>query len=132
MANDDAFIEYVKELLADAGKPSARKMFGGAGVYLDGQIVGLVADGRFYLKIDDETKARFAAAGSAPFVYDGNGKPVEMSYWTAPDEALESSEAMTPWARLAQAAARRKAAAPKAKKRGTPKPKSLKAPFEGK
>jgi DNA transformation protein len=140
MADDDALIEHVKELLSSAGRPTARKMFGGCGIYLDDQIIGLVSDGRFYLKIDEWTRPQFAAAGSEPFVYDGNGKPVAMSYWTVPDEALESAEAMQPWARLAQAAALRKASAARGKS-GTrktsgkkdapkPKPKTLAAPFK--
>jgi DNA transformation protein len=125
MSSDDDFIEYVKELLAPTGRPRARKMFGGCGIYLDETIVGIVAEGRLYLKIDDETKPRFAAAGSAPFVYDANGEAVEMSYWTVPDEALESAEEMAPWARLALAAALRKAKAPRKKGSKKPKPKSL-------
>ena len=129
MPGDDAFIDYVKELLAPTGQPRSRKMFGGCGIWLDEKIVGIVADGRLYLKVDDETKARFAAAGSTPFVYDANGETVEMSYWTVPDEALESAEEMAPWARLALAASLRKAAAPRKKAaKGAakkPKPKSL-------
>lgn len=132
MAHDDAFIDYVKELLAPTGRPAARKMFGGCGIYLDDSIVGLVADGRLYLKVDDETRPRFVAAGSAPFTYDGgDGKPVAMSYWSVPDEALESAEEMAPWARLARAAALRKASAPRKRsaKGAAKKPKSLRAPL---
>lgn len=136
MSGDDDFIAYIQELLGASGRPGARKMFGGCGIYLDGAMIGLIADGRFYLKVDDATKPRFAAAGSEPFVYDGGGKPVQMSYWTVPDEALESAEAMRDWARLAQAAAQRKAAAPRAarsrsaKGKPKPKPKTLRAPYK--
>ena len=124
MSSDDAFIEYVKELLAPIGHPRSRKMFGGCGIYLDDMIVGIVADGRLYFKVDDETKPRFAAAGSAPFVYESNGESYEMGYWTVPDEALESGDGMAPWARLALAASLRKGASKK-KPTKRPKPKSL-------
>ena len=42
-----------------------------------------------------------------------------MSYWSVPEEALDSADAMRPWALLAQAAARRKPVGkPKARKAG--------------
>lgn len=116
MSPDADFVAYVLELLPP-GRCSARKMFGGYGIYDDGLMFALVFDGRMYLKVDELNKPEFAAAGSAPFVYEGQNKPIEMSYWTVPETALESSEDMAPWARRAQAAALRKAnAKPAAKK----------------
>jgi DNA transformation protein len=53
-----------------------------------------------------------------------------MSYWSVPEDALDSSDAMAPWAKLALEAARRKAASKKTKsstkgKDAKPKPTSL-------
>jgi len=128
MPHDD-FITYLHELLEPFGKVSARAMFGGWGVYLDGTIIGIVVEGRLYLKADALTETQFASAGSAPFVYPSPKGPMTMSYWSAPDDAMDSSDAMAPWARLAKEAAARKAAAkPKSsqKSKGVkPKPKSL-------
>lgn len=108
--NDDAeFVAYVLELLQPFGRCSARKMFGGYGIYADGLMFALVFDGRLFLKVDDQTKPEFVAAGCTPFVYHGQRTPIEMSYWTVPESALESAEEMTPWARRALAAALRKA-----------------------
>lgn len=107
---DDGFLAHVRELLGDAGAVSLRAMFGGHGVYLDATIVGIVVDEVLYLKTDAETRARFEAAGGAPFVYTGQARPIATSYWTLPGEALDSPQAMRPWAELALAAARRKAA----------------------
>ena len=50
----------------------------------------------------------FEAVGSAPYVYDMRGKPLPLSYWSLPDEAMDSPQAMQPWARLAIEAAQRK------------------------
>lgn len=109
------YVEYLKELLAGLGSIQARKMFGGYGIYHDGLMFGLVAEDRLYLKVDEDSKARFRAAGSEPFVYHGGGKTVEMSYWSAPEDAMDAAHAMLPWARLAFAAAVRNAAAKAAK-----------------
>ena len=106
------FIAHVQELFADLGPLSARRMFGGYGLYLDDVMVGVVMDDGLYLKADDATKAQFEAAGSAPFVYEAGAKRVTMSYWSAPEAALDSPQAMLPWARLALQAALRKPEAP--------------------
>ncbi len=99
------------ELLAPIGRISSRRMFGGAGLYADGMIVGLEVDGALYLKTDDQTRQAFADAGGHPFVYDGKGKPITMRYWTPPDEAMDAPDAMRPWAQRALDAALRSAVA---------------------
>lgn len=108
MKKDDGFIEFLHELLEPMGSVSTRRMFGGHGVYCDGVFIAIVIDGRLYLKADADTAPAFEAAGSAPFVYESKGAPITMSYWSAPEQALDSPEQMQPWARLAMAAARRK------------------------
>ena len=61
--------------------------------------------------VDAETKQAFAAAGGQPFEYEREGrKPVEMSYWTLPDEHMADPGTPLPWAERAVAAARRNAA----------------------
>lgn len=116
MAKDDGFLDYLHELLGPLGKVSIRRMFGGHGVYLDGLFIAIVADGRIFLKVDEETKPRFLAAGCAPFAIVHKGQPLEMSYWSVPDEAMDTSEDMAPWAKLAIGAAMRKPAVKKAAK----------------
>lgn len=100
-------VEHTLELLAPLGAVRAKRMFGGHGFYIDELFVALIAYERLYLKADAQTAGDFAAAGSAPFVYDGGAKPITMSYWAAPPEALESPAAMAPWAQRAIAAALR-------------------------
>jgi DNA transformation protein len=116
MAND--FIEYLKELFAGFGDISARAMFGGHGLYHDGVIIGIVIDDAVYLKVDAQTREVFEAAGCAPFIYDMKGKPLPMSYWSVPAEAMDSPHAMRPWAQRAYEAALRKPAKRPRKRRG--------------
>ena len=69
-----------------------------------------------YLKADDLNRTDLERAGSAPFVYEAKGRRATMTYWRAPDEAMESRAAMAPWARSALAAAlRAKAERPRTK-----------------
>ncbi len=110
------FQDHLLDLLADLGPVQARRMFGGGGLFLDGTMFALMADDALYLKADDDTVADFEAAGSAPFTYEKNGKPVALSYWEAPADILDDGETLCAWAERAWQAARR-AAAVKAPKR---------------
>lgn len=90
------FADHCLELLAPLGAARARRMFGGSGLYVGDLFVGLIACDRLYLKADAGSADQFAAAGSEPFVYAGNGKSVTMGYWSAPDQALDSPALMLP------------------------------------
>ncbi len=107
----DQLVAHCLELLSPLGAVRAKRMFGGHGVYVDELFVALIAFERLFLKVDDQSRASFEQAACRPFVYDGKGKPITMSYWTAPDDAMESPALMQPWARLAIAAALRARAA---------------------
>ena len=57
--NERDFVDHILELSSGLGPVSARKMFGGYGVFLDGLMWGLVADSTLYLKVDEESIADF-------------------------------------------------------------------------
>ena len=82
-------------------------MFGGAGIYRDGLMFALVANGQIYLKTDAAALPAFRQAGCLPFVFESKDRRVEMSYWSLPDEALDDSDSLRDWAYLAYAAALR-------------------------
>ncbi len=116
MAERNALVDHCRELLAPAGTVRARRMFGGWGLYVDELFVAIVAFERLYLKADDTSRERFAAAGCEIFSVEMNGKPASMNYWTAPPDAMESPALMAPWLRLAIEAALRQRAAPAARR----------------
>jgi DNA transformation protein len=128
MANSKEFVAHVLEMMQPAGRASARAMFGGHGVYLDGSvtpktpespaakgargdlIVGIIVDDVLYLKTDMETRATFVAQELQPFCYaTKTGERHVTSYYRPPDEALESPDSMREWLRLALSAALRSA-----------------------
>jgi len=112
MASRDPAVDHLLELLAPMGEAAARRMFGGWGIYVDGLMIALFADGVTHLKVDDFTRAAFEAAGSTPFVYRSKDRTITTSYWSLPEAALDSSEALQPWALRALQAAQRKAQKP--------------------
>jgi DNA transformation protein and related proteins len=104
----EAAIETARELFAGLGPISVRKMFGGAGLYCDGVMFGLVAYGVIHLKVDDASRGRFEAAGSSPFVFTArDGRSSTMSYWTLPEAALDDADAALEWGREGLSAALR-------------------------
>lgn len=110
MPPNDAFTDLCVELLSPLGPVRTRAMFGGRGFYVDGLFMALIADGQFFLKVDDTTRERFVTAGCEPFAFDTkDGKSTVLSYYRAPEDALESPPLMRPWARLAFEAALRAA-----------------------
>ena len=101
------FLEFLKESFSEFGEVSSKKMFGGHGIYYDGVMIGLVGRGALYLKVDAESVHRFTEHGLAQFMYPKGEKMVGMSYYSAPEEALEDPSEMREWAKLAYDAALR-------------------------
>lgn len=99
MAVSDEFLNYVLDQLSSWGQVSARRMFGGAGLYRHGRMFGLIADNVVYLKVDDTNRDDFLKAGSSPFnPYPDKGKTTVMSYYEIPPEVLEDPDELSQWA----------------------------------
>ena len=63
MAVSPEYRDWVLEQLRDAGTVTARSMFGGCGVYLDGAFFAIIADDVLYFKADEATQPRYEAQG---------------------------------------------------------------------
>lgn len=112
----DSFHEFVKELFAGLGSIQVKRMFGGAGGFIDGVMFLLLADETIYLKADAPLKEELRGEGSGPFVWVPTsgpraGEEVEMGYWRLPEPALDDPELATAWGRKALAVANKLAAA---------------------
>ncbi len=107
MSEAQEFARHVVDLLDGFGTCEARRMFGGFGIFHQGQMFALIADGELYLKADDQSRAQFVAAGSEMFTYYKQGKPFQLSYYRAPDAFFEEPGENLRWARTAFDAALR-------------------------
>ncbi len=105
------YLEHLAELLEPLGAVRTKRMFGGAGVFLDGTMFGLIVDDVLYLKADGQTRGDFEDRGLGPFTYTKKSRkePVKLSYFEAPEELLDDSDAICAWAGKAWEAARRAA-----------------------
>ncbi len=132
------FAVYCCDLLASAGPCVAKRMFGGFSISTDGLTMAVLADlgdgEKLWLKGDSTTRSQYEAAGCVIFTYyPAKGVPRSMNYFSAPEEAMDSPDAMRPWAQLALACALRARASkppkvqkakPTAKRAAAPAPKA--------
>jgi DNA transformation protein and related proteins len=119
MSESAADLAFACDLLSGVGRVEARRMFGGAGLYADGVMFGLIDDGRIHLKVDEALKRDLVEAGAVPWIYTERkgpkaGVPQETSYWSLPECALDDPEEASDWGRRALAVAQAlKATGPK-------------------
>ena len=103
------FVSYVVDLMQSLGPVRAKNMFGGHGIFLDELMFGLIAEDTLYFKADKEIINEFEGRGLEAFTYNKKGKALKISYYRAPEEALEDSDEMNRWASKAYGAALRAA-----------------------
>lgn len=98
MAKDDGFHEYILEQLQGVEGITSRKMFGGVGIYKDGLIFGMIADGKLYFKVDELNQKDFEDHNMGPFTYTNkSGKAVSMSYYEVPEKIIEDRHDLRNW-----------------------------------
>lgn len=113
MRSSESFRDFVLDQLSAVKDVRARAMFGGIGLYAGDIFFGLIASDVLYLKTDDSNRARYQAAGSAPFKPYPD-RAMTMPYYDVPIRVLESAPELAEWARQSIRIA---AAKPQPKKR---------------
>ncbi len=100
MAEPSEFVTSVLTIMTPLGDVQPKRMFGGWGLFLEGNMFALINRAEeLFLKADDENKDAFIAAGS--------GTHGKMPYYAAPAGALDSWKNLQGWAEGAVAAALR-------------------------
>jgi DNA transformation protein len=120
MAVSEQYLDYVVDQLACIGQVTAKKMFGGVGLYHDEFFFGLIAGDVLFFKVDDVNRPAYEAAGAEPFKPYGDGS-YSMSYYEVPVDVLEDVDKLREWARAAVSAAERKASSRKTRKKSKPR-----------
>ena len=108
------------DLFSALGPIRIRRLFGGAGIYLDDRMFGHIADEIIHIKVDDAMKVELAELGSGPFEYVARrksvaGAKIDLGYWRLPDGALDDPEEAADWGRRALVVAQAKAKPPRKK-----------------
>jgi DNA transformation protein and related proteins len=113
--------EFIRELFAQFGPVTVRRMFNSAGIFADGMMIGLINKEAIYLKTDETSIPDFNREGSKPFSYvraKGGGR-VELPYWRLPERLYDDPDELAVWARRAFEAAERKKLKPRPRAKPT-------------
>jgi DNA transformation protein and related proteins len=122
------YLNYVLEQLAGLGGVSARRMFGGVGLYCEELFFGLIDNDTLYLRVNDDNRADYTAYGMGQFRPYADRPEVSMTYYETPAEILEDPAQLVVWAQRSVAAA---LAAAKRPPRATPPGKGLRGRPKG-
>ena len=96
MAVSQEYLDYIMDQLRSFGPVRTRRMFGGAGLYLQDVFFGLIADDVLYLKVDDSNRNDYLSRDMGPFRPFGS---YEMSYYEVPVDVLEDPDDLAQWAK---------------------------------
>jgi len=107
------YLAYVLEQLAGLAGLSARRMFGGVGLYCEELFFGLIDNDTLYLRVNDDNRADYTARGMSQFRPYADRPELSMSYYEAPADVLEDPAQLVSWARRSVAVAMAAAAAGK-------------------
>ncbi|MFN8638475.1 MAG: TfoX/Sxy family protein [Dehalococcoidia bacterium] len=108
MPVDKGLVAHLMGMLEPLGGVTGKAMFGGYGIWHDGQMFALIAsDSTFYLKTDDSNRARFEAAGSEAFQppMPRGRRQMTMPYHVVPAEVVDDADTLREWARASIAVA---------------------------
>ena len=96
---------FVLDQLALLGSVTARRMFGGVGLYASDLFFGLIDDDVLYFKVDDSNRSDYEREGMKRFTPFPDQPQYEMGYYEVPASALDDPEELALWARKSLAVA---------------------------
>jgi len=121
------YLAYVLEQLAGLAGLSARRMFGGVGLYCEELFFGLIDNDTLYLRVNDDNRADYTARGMSQFRPYADRPELSMSYYEAPADVLEDPAQLVSWARRSVAVAMAAAKPARAAKTAKPAPRVKRA-----
>jgi len=90
MPSDANFLSHVMELLEPTGDITSRAMFGGYGIFHQGDMFALISGSTLYFKVNETNFSHYEEADSSRF------KP--MPYYEVPTEVMEDRSIILDWA----------------------------------
>ena len=125
------YLTWILEQLEGLGGVTARRMFGGVGLYSGELFFGLIDDDTLFFKTDESNAAEYQARNMPRFMPPSDRPMGPMGYHQVPADIIEDAELLVAWARKAIAvalASRAAKARPKARKRTARRPAKVAKP----
>ena len=95
-------IEFVLDQLSELEGIESRPMFGGFGLYLDGDFFGILYKQRLYFRVSADTIKDYTSRKMKPFAPFEGRKGKSRRYYEVPLEIVESRDDLVQWARAAR------------------------------
>jgi DNA transformation protein and related proteins len=96
---DETFKDYVLDQLIALSGITSRRMFGGYGLYRNGNFFGIIYKGRLYFRTTPDTVSSYREHGMKPF--RARAKQTLKSYYEVPVNIIEDAEPLSAWAEQA-------------------------------
>ena len=125
------YLTWILEQLEGLGGVTARRMFGGVGLYSGELFFGLIDDDTLFFKTDAANVGDYESRRMPRFMPPANRPISPMGYHQVPADTIEDAEMLVAWARKAIAvalASRAAKARPKARKRTARRPAKVAKP----
>ena len=97
MPADSEFMGEVIGLLSPISEINSRLMFGGYGIFSEGNMFALISGSTLFFKVDDSNKETYTETGSRQH------KP--MPYFEVPSDIMNDKDMLHEWAKLSVAVA---------------------------
>lgn len=100
MGNDKQFMEYViSDVFHGIQDITSKSMFGGYGVYQGAYMIGLIAEGELYLRVDPSTSERHLESGGHTFSYhrSPSEKTEIKGYVSVTEDVMERRDELREW-----------------------------------
>lgn len=107
MAVSNSYLGYILDRLGLVGSVTARRMFGGVGIYCEGTFFALIDDDTLYFRVDKESVNVYRDEGMQQFRPFGEDS-YAMNYYSVPERVLEDNQTLFEWMNQAVLAARKK------------------------
>jgi len=118
MTMSQEFKDFLVDMLDPIGPIDAKRMFGGGGLFLHGNMFALIDEDVLYFKVDDGNRQSYDEVAAPAFTFTRANKKISLSYRQPPAEVIDDADALCHWAEQALQAAQRSASPIKTKKRG--------------
>lgn len=118
------YLAFILDQLTTLGGVTARRMFGGVGLYRDEFFFALLDDDVLYFKADESNRTDYEREGMKRFTPFPDQPQYEMGYYEVPASALDDREELAVWARKSLAVAMTAKARRPARKKRTVTPTS--------
>jgi hypothetical protein len=102
MAFDETLAQRVRALFEARSDVDERRMFGGIGFLIAGNMCCSVHGDELILRLEPDEAGRLVAAESCARPFDVTGRPMRGWLFVSPDGTAEEAD-LEPWVRLAEA-----------------------------